>query len=218
MPLRPPSRQGAIIVNPLGLIFRFDVTLSENYGNSMAWTRFPVEGGEPEISDHADRQLEVISLSGYVTDTPLDDPTALPERSSTSRQTLVDIMNARLPVVVITGLGVFTSFVVTSVSTPRTPASGKGLIISVELLELRTVVAIEVAIPPELLKPKVENSGQSTGDAGTQAATDVAMDEEPSDILGLDIPPERDVTQSLLASGLDLAAEFDFTGVGGATP
>ena len=208
MPTNPPRKTGASIISQItGLAFQFDTTTSEAYNGNASWTRFPVEGAGIDISDHVELQPRTISLQGVVTDTPLNQPNAEPNRAARAFETAMALRDAGQLVTVDTGLGAFANYGIEGVGAPRTPAGGQALRFTIDLVEVRITLSQVVAIPPELLKPKVINSGQGTGDLGTQTGTTTELGEEANEVTGLEVPEENDVTSSLL---LDLGEEFNF--------
>ncbi len=162
---------GARIFDPVLLtLIEFDVIIDESWSDVAEWTDFPVETGLP-ISDHAIIEPTKLTLSGIVTDTPIQaGAIALPDRGRRAYERLLFLMNARSLVTVITGLRVLQDMGIESVDVTRDNTTGQAVWPVVSLKQVRIVNSVSVPIPPEILAPEVKASEQSALDAGKQAA------------------------------------------------
>jgi hypothetical protein len=175
--IKSPSTSGSQIVDPLILAsFQFDVTTEETESRSTDWTSNPVENGL-DVSDNAVVKPINLSLSGVISDTPLNSVLVpLPNTAKDAYDTLIRLQESRSLVTVVTGLEVYPNMGIVSVDSSRNSKTGQTLRPKVKLRQVRLVTSVEIAIPPELLKPKVSASAQSGIDAGKQPTTDIPYD------------------------------------------
>ena len=109
----------------------FDTVITEDHRFNSRVTYYPVETGTI-ISDHIINQPDVVVLQGLVSDTPLN-ILALFNRSIQAFNQLVQIHEQRQVVTVVTGLKVYPSMAITSMSVPRTIRTGQSLTFTIEL-------------------------------------------------------------------------------------
>jgi hypothetical protein len=165
------ASSGARIFDPVLLtLIEFDVTISESWSDTAEWTDFPVETGLP-VSDHAIIQPTKLTLSGIITDTPLQaGAIALPDRGRRAYERLIFLMNARSLVTIVTGVRVIQNMGIESVDLVRDNTTGQAVWPVVSLKEVRIVNSVSVPIPPEIISPPSKAGEQSPLDAGKQAA------------------------------------------------
>lgn len=153
-----------------GSQMRLDNTRIETFVPALSVTSHPVEGGG-EVSDHVQRLPMRITLSGYMTESPYDTPSAAELGAGTDRLLrflewmrasegeLLDITSVRL--------GVFTSFVIERY--PHRISSMRNLPIDIAFREIVVAESGLVVIPP-LQPPAAQQVGfPDAQDAGTQA-------------------------------------------------
>lgn len=167
---------GSRIIDPLTLtFFEFDATISEDHSDSIEWTRNPVESGI-DVTDHAIVQPEEVSITGVVSDTPLN-AIPYPDRSIELYDMILEVARNKALVTVVTGLRVYSDMGITSVGVKRDNKSSNQQVKPViTLRQVRKVNSVEIPIPPELLKPAVKPGGQSPVDAGKQPADAIDLE------------------------------------------
>jgi hypothetical protein len=160
----------ALILDPILLdIIEFDVLTDESWSDSVEWTEHPVESGLA-ITDHGIRQPTEVTLSGVFTDTPLTPaPLPVPDRAKQAYDRLLEMMERREIVTVITGLRVHESMGVAAVDKTKDVTTGRAVIPVVTLREIRIVNSVSIPIPPAILAAAQKPGGQSDVDAGVQS-------------------------------------------------
>jgi hypothetical protein len=178
--IKPPALVGSTIIDPLSLtVFSFDVTTNEDHAHSTEWTEFPVETGL-DISDHAVDVADEVTITGIISDTPVYGVPA-PDRAKQAYETLLRLRSAHRLVTVVTGLRVYNSMGITSVSTSRDAETGQSVMPTVTFKQISLVQSVTIPIPAALLKPQVVAGGQSPVDAGAQAPESKPAAVEPAD-------------------------------------
>lgn len=116
-------------------VVELDVTLTENHTFNSRATNFPVETGG-DVTDHIINDPDVLTLSGIVSDTPLNIFSFF-TRSIDAFNRLVDLHERRVPVTVVTGLKVYQNMVMTTLDVPRNINTGQSLTFNITLQNIR---------------------------------------------------------------------------------
>jgi len=155
-----------------------DATLSYTPKMNNDVTSFPIEDGS-DISDHIRNKPREISLTGFITDTPVRVDTTVSDllvsgargsRVSASYIELKKIWTDRDVVDVITGLEVFTSMALLSLSVPRTPRDGHSIRFSASFREIQKVTTETVSLPNA--SEDIEDLATAQTNVGSQATTE----------------------------------------------
>jgi len=186
--VRQRAAKGASITDSLLRSFEFDVTDSENHEWSADVTDHEIEDGSP-ITDHIQLKQRTLTLSGVVSNTPLDASEATPaNRAVLSLQGLEEMFERRELFTVVTGLKAYDNMAITSVATPRdTTVSRNEVRVNLNLKQLKLASPEYVRIDPALLAEDVRDSAEDEVNAGSEE--EQTTDEE-----------EEEVRESLLHS------------------
>jgi len=159
----------ARIIDPVLLtLVEFDVVTNATHRDQGKWTRHNVETGIP-ITDHNRREPTELTLEGVITDTPNQPEDYRPQRARAAYERLLELKDRSALVIVATEMRVHASMGISSVELVEGPNETGGAFLVVELAQVRIVNAVNVPIPPELLKPPVKSSQSSGGDMGRQS-------------------------------------------------
>lgn len=109
----------------------FDTTVMEEHKFSSRITNYPIENGTI-ISDHIINDPDSISLSGIVSDTPIN-ILASSNRSIDAFNKLVDLHRKREVFDVVTGIRVYRNMAITTLNIPRNIKTGQSLTFNIEL-------------------------------------------------------------------------------------
>lgn len=151
------------------LSFVFDATLSESFTKTIEWTPHPVESGS-EIVDHGIIQQGVLTLQGFLTETPLAKEDVRSARLESMRLELEELADQRQRLEVFGSDRVYQSMVIETLNISRSPEQ-EALIVDMTLRQIEVVEATEVEIPPDILAPKLRAGGTSKLKAGQQTGT-----------------------------------------------
>jgi len=144
-----------------------DVLVSENLKLPSEVTKYPVEDGTEEISDHITQNNEELSITGRVASAEI-----LSFDFGQCMTKLVDAVDqlrsmhkARIPFTVVTGLGKYEEMAFTNMSITRSNGADGGgwLDINADLRKLKKVAIKEAELPPD----KASDSGGAKGKTGT---------------------------------------------------
>jgi hypothetical protein len=118
-------------------IVSFDTMISEDHKYTSKVTSYPVEQGTI-VSDHILKYPVTVSLSGYVTDTPLSFLQVLASfnRSTAVFERLVQLFENRSIFDVVTGIKVYKNMTITKLEVPRTVKTGQTLTFNIELQQI----------------------------------------------------------------------------------
>lgn len=110
----------------------------EQHALEMTITSHPIETGA-KIVDHAVKQPEKVSLEGVVSDlTPFESTSSDPVvRNAEAWQTIVKMMEGRQLVTVSSPIHIYTNMVITRATSRRDHSTGRGLVFSVDLEEIK---------------------------------------------------------------------------------
>lgn len=114
----------------IGSVF-LDATISEDHSYNSRVTSYPVETGGI-ISDHIINEPETLTITGIVSDTPLNILSSF-NRSVDAFNRLVRVHDLRERITVITGIKIYTNMVMTSLQVPRNVSTGQSLTFVIEL-------------------------------------------------------------------------------------
>lgn len=108
-----------------------DAVLSEEHNFRARVTNYPIENGT-FVSDHVIKDPFTLTISGIVSDTPLNIFT-LGFRSDAAFQRLIDIYERRERISVVTGIRTYVDMIITSLNVPRDLSTGQSLTFNIEL-------------------------------------------------------------------------------------
>src|SRR5271163_2844558 len=107
--------QSSIFSLNVGIV-TFDTMVQEEHRFTSRVTYFPVESGTI-VSDHIINQPDVVTLSGLVTDTPLNIFSSF-NRSIAAFNALIQLHERREIVHVVTGIKIYRNMAITSLDVP----------------------------------------------------------------------------------------------------
>lgn len=145
----------------IGLVM-VDVTLEETHNFKAIPTDFPVEGGS-FITDHVRLEPLSLSISGFVTDTPLTSSgIGLGRAKTVSTFYLLEQMwRDRVPFTVLSQLRIYSNMIVESVSIPKSRES--ALRFNATLREIQFAYGQNAFIPATSDKSLQNSSVQASG-------------------------------------------------------
>ena len=132
-----------------------DILVSENLKFPSEVTKYPVEDGTEEISDHITQGNEELTISGRVSSSQVlsfDFGRCVTKLVDAVDQ-LRSMHKARQPIKVVTGLGSYEEMAFTSLSVTRSNGGdgGNWLDINADLRKIKKVAVKETALPVALL-------------------------------------------------------------------
>jgi hypothetical protein len=153
-----------------------DVLVSENLKLPSEVTKYPVEDGSEEISDHITQSNEELSITGRVASGEIlsFDFGACHTKLVSAVDQLRSMHKARKPIKVVTGLGSYEEMAFTSLSVTRSNGAdgGNWLDINADLRKIKKVALKETNLPPDKAsdgaKGKAGNSERRTSPKGTE--------------------------------------------------
>lgn len=143
-------------VNPetgaISEVLQLDTTIDANLSHRMTVTRFPVEDGA-DISDHAQKQPEVVTIRSLVSATPFR-IFSLGALSGDARprgafEILDELQKNSELVRVVTDLKTYDNMALTNFDAPRRQDTKNALFFTAIFHELRIVSSQIVTLPPE---------------------------------------------------------------------
>lgn len=177
-----------------------DVTQDETHEWKNDVTLYPVEEGS-QISDHIRRMPDKVTITGWITDSPINDDdlaafnqsadggeSESPSRVLTTFGLLHDLMDSRELMTVYTRHKTYTNMALQSCNIPRNGNIGEALNFTLEFVNLRIVSTQTVDVPAGISKkldkkagastqkktqPKVDKGAEQTNDLNKSAATSV---------------------------------------------
>jgi len=164
----------------LGLL-SLDALVSENLKLPSDVTKYPVEDGSEEISDHITQSNEELSITGNVSASAI----LSLEFGSDCKTRLIDAVTQlrsmhkdRKPVTVVTGLGQYKDMAFTSMSVTRSNGKNGGhwIDINADLRHIKKVSLKQAQLPPD--KAAAPAKGK-TGDTHSPTNKGGASDEPP---------------------------------------
>lgn len=112
----------------------FDTLVTENHHVSSRATSYPIEFGTL-ISDHIIKDPDTVSISGVISDTPLN-IFAPSNRSVAAFNQLLLLQARRIVVTLVTGIKVYTNMAITSMDVPRNINTGQTLTFNIEFQKI----------------------------------------------------------------------------------
>lgn len=116
----------------------FDTMVTEEHSFTSRVTYFPVEAGPNStliLSDHIINQPDVVTLSGLITDTPLNILAPF-NRSVAAFNQLIQIHERKQIVDVVTGIRVYKNMAITNLDVPRNIRTGQTLTFNITLQQI----------------------------------------------------------------------------------
>lgn len=134
--------------------FSLDAVLSESHRFRSRVTTFPVESGSV-ISDHVINEPEEITLTGHVTNTPIQllggalSGAVNDDRVQTAFDVLTALHEDSALVTVVSGLKVYEDMLITSLYFPRDRRTGQAIEFTVTMQKIVTAVFESTLMPDE---------------------------------------------------------------------
>lgn len=187
---------------------QLDAVISESHSNSVRVTENPIELGA-DISDHAIIEPKVINILATVSDTPLgfaalaqivDSISGLFGSSTSGNQTrsisaynaIVLLQESRIPIDIQTKLRLYTSMIITNITTDQDKDSSRMVNMRITAKEVRITETLITQLTPEQLQAGVtREQASSTVNRGRVAP----------------VTPDESVNKSILKSVLDWVSE-----------
>ena len=143
-------------VNPetgqISQVIELDITIDANLSHSMTVTDFPVEDGA-SISDHAQKQPDVVSIRSMVSATPLRIFSFNPIIGDARPRAAFEIMEALQENVelvrVTTDLKTYDNMALTNFNAPRRQDTKNALLFTATFKHMNVVSSEIVTLPPE---------------------------------------------------------------------
>ena len=157
-------REGPQIRDSVGVLLQLDSAQDETHELTAEVSKHPVEEGA-DIADNIRVALPRVTINGIITATPLDDPFDT-NREKDAWDTLIDIMNAREPVTVRTGLKTYPDMVLTSATITRD--SKRKITPPLVFEQIKRVAPAWAILPAEAAKARP--AAKPKDEKGTQAA------------------------------------------------
>lgn len=216
--IRPQATGGAVLSSFDLETFDFldtlemDLTSSEDYTTAAEWTQHPVEDGA-DITDNASLQLDKVTLSGIITQTPIVGGDASVDRLAQADEILQRLVKRRQPLQVITGLRVLDGYVATNLTVSRSQTTGQTFNLTIDLQELRTVEAQFTEVPPAPVRADKKAEAGAAVDGGTKAPVETTPEAEAgpgaappaTDADGDPVAEEDEPNKSVAAKSYDAA-------------
>jgi hypothetical protein len=156
---------------------QLDVLMKETLELPSEVTKYPVEDGTPDITDHITQQNETLEISASISATEL---LSFEFGTCTAKlidaiQQLRDMHKARQPITVVTGLGSYDNMAFTKMSVTRSSGGDSGgswIDISASLMQIRKVALQTTTLPAEKASGDATSGTGTAGQAGqTQSRT-----------------------------------------------
>lgn len=146
---------------------QIDALLSEQNVLLSSATQYPVEDGST-ISDHVTRQSVQLAVSGVVTSAgvSLFSPGGR-TKLVRAKDALKRIHADRQPITIVTGMDVYSGYVMTTARIGRTN-EGEKLTLDCSFLEIRKTQVEKAAIPTETVAPQLDGKDQPIPGAGAR--------------------------------------------------
>ena len=162
---------------------KVDAYPTEEHRIEVTTTTYPVESGA-SLTDNAFKQPERLKLTGWVSDLlPASDAVAnirLDDRSRSAWALIIDLMEDRLPVTVVTHLRTYRDMLITKAVAPVDVRTGRSLRFTLDLQEVLFARTRIVRLPPAAVSgPAQERIG--IVDGGERAAASKLLQESELD-------------------------------------
>ena len=132
------------------VLYAADCTVSEGHVASAKVTEHPVERGAP-ISDHVQLESRELRVDAFTSTTPLQGAAGA-ERDLAAYDRLIEIRNARRPVIVTTTLGVYESMILSKVEVGRSNGDGESITAALTFRQVILTSPLAVDVPAEILR------------------------------------------------------------------
>lgn len=160
--------------NKLGAI-ELDLTIDEMHQRNAEVSDFPIESGG-QIQDHISNGPRKLTITGFITDTPVEFGFALSSRVQDTFDALEELFDSRTPFDVVSGLKSYKNMCFESLDMPR---KREGALQFTATLKQLTVVSSEyVAIPETKVKESAKSTSTSKRDAGRKSTDAASAAEE----------------------------------------
>lgn len=169
--VRPYRTTGSEIIDIDGESIVFDADFNEQPTHAGELTDHPVEEGV-DISDHFQRMPDELSMTAYVTNSPLQG-TVVRNRDYQAYLRLLEILDAGEPVTIIGRLRPYNNMVLTSMVPTFEPDDSQAISFDLTFREVVVVRTEQVPIPAGILSPQRRRGGKSKTNKGKQAAEEV---------------------------------------------
>ncbi len=159
-------------------VIPLDASLEENHVYKALVTKNPVETGA-DISDNISINPVELSITGFITDTPVkffqgirNAVSGSGSLSKTAHDDLVFLFKAKQKMTVITGLTTYKDMVISALSFPRNAQTGRAIRFECQLMQIITVTFETGEIDASTLGNTYESKEQATKtqDLGKQPA------------------------------------------------
>ncbi len=147
-----------------------DVMLREHIGLPSEVTKYPVEDGGPDVSDHITQGNETLEINGSVSATSMQafEFSSGPSKLIDAVATLREMHAERQSIKVVTGLGVYEDMAFTGLNITRASDEKGGwwIDIEAELIKIVKVKLEEGELPPEQVAPATKGKTGKTEKKG----------------------------------------------------
>lgn len=180
---------------------QLDAVINEGHENTVTITKSPVEGGA-DITDHAIVQPKKVNLRGVVSDSPLgvaafgqlvDQVTRLfgtstldnLTRTQQAYESFIQLMEAREPIEIVTGLRVYPAMLITKISTNQDKDTSKIVNLNIACEEIVLTESVTLDIPESAINEEVRKSASNIVDKGKEELEPVLGDREQTTLKAL---------------------------------
>jgi len=163
------NREYGVANNKTGYgILTFDLELSENHNFSNIVTQYNVEDGS-EISDHIQNNLEIGSVTGFITNFSIYDDAIIENKSQVAFDTLRDLWKSKELVDIYTVCRVYEGVAITNITISKGSDSGESLTCDFSFQEFNKVKLqeIEIEVQINLQNMKTSQNQQSAPNINT---------------------------------------------------
>lgn len=152
-----------------------DAKLAESHNLTSKVTSFPVEDGA-NITDHISLDPEVVTIEGFISDTPVRYLSGVRSLISGSKPTqtafdqLMTLREQKIPFNVLTGFKLYTDMFFTNLTIPHNQSTGQALRFTAELKKIHFSKSKSVKVSDDVKdSPEgTKDQAQSTKDVGKQ--------------------------------------------------
>ena len=172
-----------------------DGYLSETHNRNSTITRYPVEGGD-EITDHIQNHPISVTVSGIVSNTPLNRNLFTNLRGDFSEDRVVAafeeferLREAKQPISIVTGLKVYEGMAIESFTPTKNQRTGYSMEFSMTLIKITIVSSQTVEITTSQIGGDAETQSQASPQAnqgttvGESGAANTAVENNSDSIL-----------------------------------
>jgi hypothetical protein len=149
-----------------------DVLLKESLELPSEVTKYPIEDGGPDISDHITQGNETLAINGSVSATSIEamELSSGPTKLIESIELLRDMHASRQPITIVTGLGIYEEMGFTKLTVSRASGDKGGwwLDIDATLIKVVKVKLEEADMPPDTMSSADETPPGSGNGSGTK--------------------------------------------------